>query len=92
MMAQQYPFVRGFKIVTVAQAFGRRSARIVQHHHFGRYKFPVKAEAKNKNAYSGGDNPEAVHWFATVQSDDAKATCSCDGKCGPQGDGKMAGH
>ena len=35
VMAQQNPFISRFKIVAVAQTFGRRGARVIQQHDFG---------------------------------------------------------
>jgi hypothetical protein len=81
MMTEQNPFVGGFKIVAIAQAFGGSGAAVIEQHDFGGNEFCVEAEADGVNAGGGGYEPQAVNGFAMIARNDSEANRArdCDG-------------
>ena len=73
MVAEENPFICWLKIVAIAQAFGRSRAAVVERHDFGGDELGVETETEDEKRRSGGDKPKAVHRFAPMAGDHAKA-------------------
>jgi hypothetical protein len=78
VVAEKNPFVGGFEIAAVAEAFGGRRAPIIEHHHFGGDEFAVKTEADGIDADSSRDEPKAIDRFAMIAGDNTQANGGAD--------------
>ena len=72
-MAEEDPFIGGFKVVAIAQALGWCGALVVENHDSRGDEFCVEAESDGVGAGGGYDNPDAVDGFTAIGGDSSKA-------------------
>jgi hypothetical protein len=57
VMAEQYPLIRRFEIMAVAEPFGGRGPSIIEQHDFGRDELCVETEANQENGCRRRNQP-----------------------------------
>jgi hypothetical protein len=82
-MTKDNPFVGGFKIVAITQAFGGGSTIFAQSENAGGDEFAVEAVGNQVYASGGNDDPKRVNGFTALQGDSRQATGAGQGDSQP---------
>ena len=83
-MAEDDPFIGGFVVVALAEAFGGGGAFVIEGHDARGNEFGVEAVSDGLGAGGGEDEQDTIDVLAAVEGDGAQAESGGDCDGGPE--------